>query len=235
MNRYLNSFFITLFVYVTLGSFSFWFFKKDFIKPKEQTKTIFLNNLAILETPKVEIQEKEKISENPQLSSFEKPKIKEKEPKPTLKSPIKNKKEKKVVKKIEKNNSEITAKIEKDKQENKQEKILQESNITSQKEVEKPIKVDEGKVYLDKYLSQIREKINKNVTYPSKAKKLLIEGIVIVKFKIFENGTVGDIIIINGNSFLHNSTIQAIKDASLEFPKVPKELEIELPIEYKLI
>lgn len=231
MNRYLNSFFITLFIYLAFGSFIFWFLEKDFIKPKEQIKTICLNNLTILETPTIQINKKEVIQDNSSFPSIEKKAIKEKELKQPLKSTIKNKEEKKVVKKIEKNNFEVAPKIK----ENVVVQKTEESNPIPQKEVEKPIKVSEEKVYLDKYLSQIREKINKNVNYPPKAKKLLIEGIVIVKFKIFENGTVGDIIIIKGNPFLHNATIQAIKDASLEFPKVLKELEIELPIEYKFI
>ena len=98
----------------------------------------------------------------------------------------------------------------------------------------KPV-VDEKKEYLDKYLSQIRDSINKNVTYPSKAKKLLIEGTVIVRFKITENGSVEDITIIDGHKFLQSSTIEAIEEASKEFPKTNKSIEIQIPIEYKLI
>ena len=84
-------------------------------------------------------------------------------------------------------------------------------------------------------MAQIKELINKNVKYPSKAKKLSIEGIVIVKFKILEDGTVQNIEIIQGDKFLQTSTIEAIEEASKNFPKTNQNIEIQVPIEYKLI
>ena len=110
-----------------------------------------------------------------------------------------------------------------------------EKTKTEEKQLEvKPI-IDDKKDYLDKHLAQIRELINKNVKYPSKAKKLSIEGIVIVKFKILEDGTVQNIEIIQGDKFLQTSTIEAIEEASKNFPKTNQNIEIQVPIEYKLI
>jgi protein TonB len=156
--------------------------------------------------------------------------------------------EKQIEKPIEKQKTTITKKIET--KEIAKEELTQksETNESTQKQTQnqsssteiqtttstKPV-IDEKKEYLDKYLSQIRDSINKNVTYPSKAKKLLIEGTVIVKFKITENGSVEDITIIDGHKFLQSSTIEAIEEASKEFPKTNKSIEIQIPIEYKLI
>jgi protein TonB len=67
--------------------------------------------------------------------------------------------------------------------------------------------------------------INQNVKYPPKAKKLSIEGIVIVKFKITQNGDVEDITIIDGHKFLQDATTEAIEEASRNFPKTNKSID----------
>jgi protein TonB len=110
-----------------------------------------------------------------------------------------------------------------------------EKTTVEEKTVQSKPMIDDKKDYLDKYLAQIRDLINKNVKYPSKAKKLSIEGIVIVKFKILEDGTVQNIEIIDGHKFLQTSTIEAIEEASKNFPKTNQSIEIQVPIEYKLI
>ena len=85
-------------------------------------------------------------------------------------------------KNIEKKELESTTKIE-------EKAKVTENQIPQQLLPQKP-PVDEKKEYLDKHLEQIRTLINQNVKYPLKAKKLSIEGIVTVKFKINEDGTV---------------------------------------------
>ena len=84
-------------------------------------------------------------------------------------------------------------------------------------------------------MALIRDLINQNVKYPLKARKLSIQGVVTVRFKINENGTVENIIIVDGHKFLQNATIEAIEEASKKFPKTNKSIEIQIPIEYKLI
>ena len=105
------------------------------------------------------------------------------------------------------------------------------SEIVENKVVQKDIQ----KEYIDNNLALIRTLINENINYPAKAKKLSIEGIVVVKFKIRENGSVEDIVVLEGHRFLQNATIEAIEEASKEFPKTNKSIEIQIPIEYKLI
>ena len=94
---------------------------------------------------------------------------------------------------------------------------------------------NDKKAYLDENLVRIRNLINQNVKYPKRARKLSIEGIVTVKFKILENGTIENLIIIDGHKFLQEATIEAIQEASKNFPKANTSIEIQIPIEYKII
>ena len=58
-----------------------------------------------------------------------------------------------------------------------------EKTKTEEKQLEvKPI-IDDKKDYLDKYLAQIRELINKNVKYPSKAKNYLLKVLLLLNSK----------------------------------------------------
>ena len=84
-------------------------------------------------------------------------------------------------------------------------------------------------------MALIRDLINQNIKYPLKAKKLSIQGVVTVKFKLNEDGVIENITIIDGHKFLQNATIEAIEEASRNFPKTNKSIEIQIPIEYKLI
>ena len=95
--------------------------------------------------------------------------------------------------------------------------------------------VNDKNVYLDENLVRIRNLINQNVKYPKRARKLSIEGIVTIKFKILENGTIENLIIIDGHKFLQDATIEAIQEASKNFPKANTSIEIQIPIEYKII
>jgi protein TonB len=231
MNRYLNSFFIAFLFYTIFAIGIFYIFTNNkIIDIENEPKSISLNH--------IELESENKIEQNQQ----------EKTPINEEKKETKKIVEKQIEKPIEKQKTTITKKIET--KEIAKEELTQksETNESTQKQTQnqsssteiqtttstKPV-IDEKKEYLDKYLSQIRDSINKNVTYPSKAKKLLIEGTVIVKFKITENGSVEDITIIDGHKFLQSSTIEAIEEASKEFPKTNKSIEIQIPIEYKLI
>lgn len=239
MKRYLSSFFIAFFSYVFLGLIIFYLFKENIIVQKEEKKeikTISLNHIEL----KPQIQEKPTEILKEELPVEEIKKELEIQ-KPIENKPIENKiterKKEKPKQKIEKKITESKI-VEKHIEKNK-ENIIKE-NIQSPKvekeivEQKQPI-IDETKDYLDKHLAQIRNSINQSIKYPQKAKKLSIEGIVIVKFRITEKGTVENILIIDGHKFLQNSTIEAIEEASKSFPKINKSIEIQIPIEYKLI
>ncbi len=226
MKRYFSSFFIAFSFYAFFAIGIFYTFANDkiIVNKTEVPKTISLNHIEL----KPEIKPVEEIKK-------EEPKVEEK--KEEIKKEIKKEPIKKIVetpkpiikKDIEKKEIETTKKVEE--VENKPlEKV-----VTPQKEIlSKPV-IDEKKEYLDKHLTQIRNLINENVKYPMKARKLSIEGIVVARFKILENGNVENIEIIEGHKFLQNATIEAIQEASKNFPKTNKSIEIQIPIEYKLI
>ena len=231
MKRYFSSFFIAISFYSFFAICLFYIMTNDkvFIKKEEETKLISLNHIEL----KPEIKEEKKEPEPQTKEIIKEEKIVE-TPKPIIPKKVEKKEiEKKIVEKtvveknIEKKELESTTKIE-------EKAKVTENQIPQQLLPQKP-PVDEKKEYLDKHLEQIRTLINQNVKYPLKAKKLSIEGIVTVKFKINEDGTVENITIIDGHKFLQSATIEAIENASKSFPKTNQSIEIQIPIEYKLI
>lgn len=233
MIRYLNSFVITSFVYAFTTVAIFYFYNNSDIiieKPKAP-KTISLNHIElkqetsnVLEKPTLE-EKKELVKEEVKKEIIKpEPVVKKQEPK------------KELVKKQEPKPEQI-AKQEPTQELQKTQETVTKNEVVAQKEEVKSVEkvVDEEKVYLDKYLVEIRNLINQNVKYPMRARKLSIEGVVVAKFKLEKDGTVHNITILKGHDFLQNSTIEAIEQASKSFPKTPKSIEIQIPIEYKLI
>ena len=204
---------------------------KVFIKKAEETKLISLNHIEL----KPEIKEEKKEPEPQTKEIIKEEKIVE-TPKPITPKKVEKKEiEKKTVEKItekkvvEKQESEPTKKIQE-----QVNKIEEKAPLSENKLPPKPL-LDEKKEYLDKHLAQIRDLINQNIKYPSRARKLSIQGIVLVKFKINENGDIENITILDGHKFLQNATIEAINEAAKSFPKTNQSIEIQIPIEYKII
>ncbi|MDX9901780.1 MAG: TonB family protein [Aliarcobacter sp.] len=229
MRRYFSSFFIAISFYAFFAVCLFYLMANDkvFIKKAEETKLISLNHIEL----KPEIKEEKKEPE-PQTKEIVKEEKIVETPKPITPKKVEKKEiEKKITEKkvVEKQESEPTKKIQE-----QVNKIEEKAPLSENKLPPKPL-LDEKKEYLDKHLAQIRSLINKNVKYPLKAKKLSIEGIVTVRFKINEDGTIENITIIDGHKFLQSATIEAIEEASKDFPKTNQSIEIQIPIEYKLI
>lgn len=231
MNRYFSSFFITTILYLVISFFLFYMFA-DTVIIKEEPKEIKISLKQIVEKQEPALVV-EPVEEVPSKTEIVEQNI---EPLLEIPTPIKKKiekpkKEKVIEKKIvEKQDSKPIQEVEK-----VVNTTVVEKTTVEEKTVQSKPMIDDKKDYLDKYLAQIRDLIHKNVKYPSKAKKLSIEGIVIVKFKILEDGTVQNIEIIDGHKFLQTSTIEAIEEASKNFPKTNQSIEIQVPIEYKLI
>ena len=202
MRRYFSSFFIAISFYAFFAVCLFYLMANDkiFIKKAEETKLISLNHIEL----KPEIKEEEKEPELQTKEIIKEEKIVE-TPKPITPKKVEKKEiEKKTVEKI-------TEKKVVEKQESEPSKKIQEQVFNKIEEKAPQPLVDEKKDYLDKHLAQIRNLINQNVKYPLKAKKLSIEGIVTVRFKINENGTIENITILDGHKFLQSATIEAIE------------------------
>ena len=78
----------------------------------------------------------------------------------------------------------------------------------------------------NQFLANIREKINKNKSYPRVAKKRGMQGTVDVRFTILSNGQVGNILV-DGPKIFHTSAQNAVKAA---FPINIKNAPISLPM-----
>ena len=248
MSRYLFSFLIAFGIYVLFYIGLFYFFKNNKItldepivnhkislnhiemKPIEKEvveEQIVDNNIqekieeVVEEVPKEEILKEQEIKKEV-IEEIKEEKVEE-TPKPILEKKIK-----KEIKEVQNPKKEVFVK----------EQIVQkhiQSETVNKRQVNDVPKIDEKKVYLDKHLAQIRDLINQNIKYPSRARKLSIQGIVLVKFKINENGDIENITILDGHKFLQNATIEAINEAAKSFPKTNQSIEIQIPIEYKII
>lgn len=245
MKRYTGSFFIALSIYALVGIFIFYTFKNEnlIFKEMEKPKTISLNQVELKPRKIIEekkVVEKEEIKEEIIEEKVEIPPkkvIKEiKKEKPIInKKPIQKEQKKEVVKKTPKKIKKEPVKKAEPKNELKEEAIEKVVETTTP-QIEAPIqKKDEKKEYLEKNLILIRKLITDNIVYPRRAKKLNIQGIVTVKFKITKEGKVEDIIVLDGHNFLQKAAIEAIEEASKSFPKSQNSIEIRIPIEFKLI
>ena len=231
MNRYLNSFFITFILYVGFGYGLFTIFADENIKVKETEplKTISLNHIELKkEVPKVKEIIKPKEIVKPKKVEPKKIVKKKKPKKKPVKKAVKKKEVKKVIEEVVK--EPVVKQVETPVQKIVEKKIEKKVIPTTQKK-EVNVKQD----YLRKHLLQIRTQIMKNVKYPKRAKRFNIQDVVKVKFTLLSNGKVENIKVLNGNKHLHKSAINAIKKASKSFPRVSKNIDIIIPIEYKLI
>ncbi|MCP5006784.1 MAG: energy transducer TonB [Planctomycetes bacterium] len=89
--------------------------------------------------------------------------------------------------------------------------------------------------YVRKHFDYINKLICLNISYPGRARKMLMEGSVIVSFVVRLDGSIKDIIIkqSSGYSILDRNAIKAIKKAA-PFPSPPVEATITIPITYRL-
>jgi protein TonB len=233
MKRYLNSFFITSFLYLGLGIVLLQTINKIKIEPKKEeiiTK-ISLNNISIQK-----IQEKK---EEP---------IVEQKPKPAVEKIIE--KPKNIEKIVQK--QKIIEKPIKEIKSNQEEKVLEETkNIVQENPVvaetitkEIPIEQTLNKTQIqnieDAYLSKVKAKIEKNKVYPKIAKKLNQTGKVLVSFDILKDGKVINIKIIQNSKFekLDEASVELLTNIGF-FEAIPSELNktvwnIQIPINYQI-
>lgn len=89
--------------------------------------------------------------------------------------------------------------------------------------------------YIRKHFDYINKSVHLNISYPRRAREMLMEGRVIVSFVVSLDGSVKDIIIkqSSGHSILDNNVIRAVKKA-VPFPPPPVEAKVIIPITYRL-
>ena len=242
MKRYLNSFFITSFLYLSIAlifinvinDVSF-----ETKKEEESITKISLNSVAIQKVEEVakEVEKEiipepiiEKIVEKPAPKVIEKPKKVEKKIVKQEK-PIEKIVEKPAPKVVEKENENIEkmAVAEQNEISTKQESIIQSnSNNERNKNLE------------SEYLAKVQAKIEKNKVYPKVAKRLNQTGKVIVSFDILKDGKITNIKIIHKSKFekLDEASIELLRNIGF-FEAIPNELNktvwnIQIPINYQI-
>lgn len=155
----------------------------------------------IQEEPKVE----EKLPEPPEEKIIPKPKPTVKKKPVIKKKKVKKRKPKKVKKSVSKRKRTNTK------------AVGTSAQHTMPKSVSNAAK--------NRFLNQIRRKIDRSKTYPRAAKRRGMQGSVKVKFTIFSNGQVGNIRL-SGSKLFYSSARNAVKKA---FPINVKNAPISLP------
>ncbi len=89
--------------------------------------------------------------------------------------------------------------------------------------------------YLREHFAYIRDLIQKNISYPARARKFGWAGKVVVTFIIHESGKVSNerVIASSGHDLLDGNVIDTIRDVS-PFPRPPVKAELRIPIVYRL-
>lgn len=83
----------------------------------------------------------------------------------------------------------------------------------------------------DKFLAHLVERINRNKSYPKRARRRGIEGSVEVGFQVFADGSVDNIILITGRKVFKRSAFEAI---SKSFPIEVDSTIFDFPKEFKV-
>jgi protein TonB len=89
--------------------------------------------------------------------------------------------------------------------------------------------------YIENNLQKIASLIQENLYYPRRARKRGIEGVVVVRFALHQDGSVTQITTTESSSgILTRAAIKTIAELSGEFPKPQEVLVISVPINYSL-
>ncbi|RLA68890.1 MAG: hypothetical protein DRG09_07060 [Epsilonproteobacteria bacterium] len=233
-NRHFISYFSTTLFYLSIAGILLYVEQRMLVaakKSEEKVITMCLSSFVPEVVPVIEetIEEEELIVEEKPVVEpeiIEEPMV-EKEPEieeeiipePIVEKVIPKPVVEKVKKKPEVKKKPKKKKIEKKKVKKKRVKKKQANKKVSAR------KSKSSKAEKNKFLANIRTKINKHKSYPRVAKKRRMQGSVKVKFTILRSGKVGNISL-NGPKVFHNSARTAVKSA---FPVNAKRSPISLP------
>lgn len=89
--------------------------------------------------------------------------------------------------------------------------------------------------YLKEHFAYIRDKILKNISYPTLARRMGWQGLVQLSFIIASDGSVKDVKIIQSSGFevLDRKAMETVKETA-PFPKPPAEARLVIPINFRL-
>ncbi|MBE0495174.1 MAG: energy transducer TonB [Campylobacterales bacterium] len=87
------------------------------------------------------------------------------------------------------------------------------------------------------YLQRLQAVILQHKSYPSRARKMKLQGEVIVTFEITPQGEVLNLNVVqsSNHAFLDQHTLKTIQEASTFFPKPPLRITVKVPVGYRLL
>lgn len=239
--RFFISFVSTVFLYVIVGAAFFYILQKTTYqeeKSQEKTLTFSLSEYVppeitpmeeTIEEKRAEPKEEEKVIEpEPIVEKIqEAPKVVEKtvpKPKPVIKKIVKKKRivRKKPIVKKKRVKKRIAKKIKK---KSAQKKSIKKRRTTQRNSSKRSVPKKVSTAEKNRFLNQIRRKIDRSKTYPRAAKRRGMQGSVKVKFTILANGQVSNIRL-SGSKLFHSSARNAVQKA---FPINVKNAPLSLP------
>lgn len=235
-NRHFISYFSTTLIYLSLAGLFFYLGEHRLVsakKSEEKTLQMCLSDFVPEVTPPVEQPEEPVVEEEPpEEEPVIEPEIIE-EPLPEKEPEVKEEivPEPIVLKEIPKPVVKEVKKKPKVKKREKKKKTKKKR--VKKKRVKKSVyarKSKSSKAEKNRFLANIRAKINKHKSYPRIAKKRRMQGSVKVKFTILRSGKVGNISV-RGPKVFHSSARKAVKSA---FPVNAKKSPISLPANVNL-
>ncbi|MDY0121587.1 MAG: TonB family protein [Sulfurimonas sp.] len=225
--RYISSFLLSsLFYFLLLGMlyFSLLNTEEPFKAQKEEASRISLS-MMIYQEPKP--LPKQKVQKKPIVEKKQTPKPVAKKALPLPPQKIEKVQEQKPVLEQEPIKEEMQT----------QEKLQEETQALErrkQKEAELLLVAkQEREAKQNLFVQELRDRINKNKSYPMTARRRGIEGSIEMQFYLLENGHVKDIRYLSGKTLFENSAIEAIQksfpmDVDNKLFTFPKEFKIKL-------
>lgn len=226
------AFFISIFIHTSLIAASVMFLREP-EKPQNKTEKRIVVSLSEYVKPQVK-------KADPKI---QKEVLKEKPKKIVKKKVIKKKIPKKIVKKkefLEKVNPLKKQLIEKEEKEIKkivenvlEKKVLQSKKITKLETLPKEPKKETIEA---SFLDEIRLLIQSSLRYPSMARRLKIQGVVLVSFKLDQDAKVvmASVKKSSGSSLLDSRALDTVKDLSGRYPTLSRTVELKIPIAFSL-
>ncbi|MCS6875432.1 MAG: energy transducer TonB [Aquificaceae bacterium] len=118
----------------------------------------------------------------------------------------------------------------------KQEVLSTQTRV--KKETEQTVMLEEMKrnLYLKEKLSVISSLVQKNIHYPSIARRMGWEGRVMLAIHIGEDGSLRDVKVIESSGYdvLDRNAVETVRRIANLFPRPPVDVIVKLPVSYKL-
>ncbi len=221
-HRHLISFLLTILIYAVLFGSYFYLMTRHILDDRQaQDRTIQLSLAEFIPevVPVEEEEEEEEIVEKepePEPVVKEEPVIEEVLPEPVIPKVI----PKPVVKK-----PEVKKKKKPKKKKTKKKKVKKRSAVSTSRGVKRQGSGHASTAQKNRFMATVRQRINRNKSYPRIARKRGMQGSVKVRFTILRNGNVAHISI-KGPKVFHSSARRAIEKS---FPISTKNVPVSLP------